>query len=146
MTGYYNTDCGYGLSQQLVIGALTFPLNPEDLSYSDEDAGVNISIKYDRFTKDLKAVMPTFKVTLRNITAAELSQITQFAINEFTNTVLTTGKGSLSLYYKNELLSSLYIQPPIEKSLSWFDSTQIPPVEIFDSVELSLVYPGARWF
>lgn len=146
MTAYYNTDCGYGLSQELTIGGLTFYLNPEDLVYSEESAGTSISIKYDRMTRQMDAVVPTFNITLRDLTAAEVEQITQFAITDFTNKVLTTGLGSLSLYYKGENLTNLYIQPPIQKGTSWFDSTQVPPVEIFDSVELTLINPGARWY
>lgn len=150
MTAYYTGDCGVGLSQKLTIPttptALEYFLNPEDLDFSDEDAGVSISIKYDRFTRDISAVMPVFTVVLRDILATEVYQITQFAQSDFLNTVLTTGKGSISLYYQNQLLEGLYIQPPIEKSSSWFDATQIPPVEIFDSITLKLASPTPRWF
>jgi hypothetical protein len=151
MTAYYSTDCGIGLSQKLTIPTtpepLVFYLNPEDLLYQEEDAGASISIKYERFTREISAVVPTFQITLYGLTAETVYALTTFAESDFLNNVSISGKGSISLYYQGQLLNNLYIQPPIQKSKSWFKNWESPtPTEIFDSITLTLVSPNPRWF
>lgn len=151
-TPYYESDCApgvFGISQKLVIPTtpeLEFFLNPDDLQYQDQDAGINVSIKYDRFTRDIGAVIPSFRITLQGITASVVEQITNFAETDFLNKVLVNGKGSINLYYKNEELTDLYIQPPIEKSNSWFRNWENPPTEIFDTITLTLISPNPKWY
>jgi hypothetical protein len=148
MPAYYSDTCGTGLHQKLVIPTtpnLEFYLNPDDVNYQDEDAGVSVSIKYDRFTRDVGAVVPTFTINLVGIDATVVSRITGFAESDFLNNVLTTGRGSISFWYQGDELTNLYIQPPIDKGPSYFiDGT--PPIERFDNVTLKLINPAARWF
>jgi hypothetical protein len=144
------TDCGYAIQQYLYIPttptALSFPLGPDDITFSQVDAGKQITIKYQAFNRQLSAFIPEISVSLYAVTVSDLQKITEFAKYDFLNNVRTTGLGSISLYFRGEKLNNLYIRPPIEAPTSVYTNWETPPVEIFDKVDFTLIHPEPKWY
>lgn len=148
---YFDPTCeGYALQQRLVIptspNPLTFVLGPDDVVYETQDAGKTIIVKYKSFTREIKAVLHHFTVTLNNINILDYEKLRAFAENDFKSKVRTTGEGSISLYHKGTLLEKLYIGTPIEAPKGWIPTWVASPVEILESVTLKIYSTEARWF
>lgn len=147
---YYSELCSqYGLQQALIFPTdpeLVFALNPDDISVTPVDAGKTISIKYQSFTRDIKANIKEFAITLYSVTKDDLVTITNFATEDFLNNVRLTGRGSLALYYKGEEFTGLYIDSPIVAPRSAFKNWEETPTEVFDTVELKIIAPDPTWF
>jgi len=147
----------YGLQQALIIPLsptnLVFPLNPDDIKFNQVDAGKSISVKYETFIRQISAFIPEINITLYSVTSDDLKKLTDFASNDFLNKVRTTGKGSITLYYRGEVLTDCYIRSPIESPSSVWQRWPLPgggvtvnPIEIFDQVNLTIISPDARWY
>lgn len=148
---YFDTDCNItALSQAIEIPIsptpLLFILNPDDIVYNDEDAGATLSIKYNRFTRDLKAVFKTFDITLYSLAAEEVKQIEAFANTEFLNTVRTTGLGSITVHFAGKPLNNCYIDSGIQKGKSYYENWKESPTEIFESLQMKVIYPEVNWY
>lgn len=148
---YYDSTCDtYSLSQAIEIpipgDPLVFILNPQDISFEDEQANATLSIKYDRFTRDLSAVFKTFNITLYSLPASEVVAIESFANSDFLTNVLTNGRGSLTVFFAGQQLDNCYIQGPITKGQSIYKNWLEPPEEVFDSIAFKVVSPNVNWY
>lgn len=152
MPSYYDSSCdSYSLQQALEIPLspepLLYILNPNDLQFEKQDAGANLSIKYQRFTRDLAATFDVFNITLYSVEASEYNQIINFATSDFLTNVLTTGRGSITLYLGGVAKNNCYIQTPIQASESVFKNWERPtPTEVFNEVKLTIVSPDVSWY
>jgi hypothetical protein len=153
----YSTLCEqYGLQQALIIPTtpnLVFPLNPDDIKFNQVDAGKSVSVKYDTFIRSISAFIPEINITVYSVTSADLKKLTDFATLDFVSNVRTTGKGSLTLYYRGEVLPDCYIRSPIDSPTSVWQRWPLPgggvttdPIEIFDQVSFNIISPNPRWF
>lgn len=148
-TSPFQGTCGFGLSQGLAIPTtpeLVFALNPEDITYEDETADSTLSIKYERFTRQLSAVFKTFQVTLYGLTAADVNSIISFANQDFLSNVLSTGRGSVEIFFAGNRLTNCYIETPIQKGPSVFRNWEDTPTEIFDTIGLKIIHPDVNWY
>lgn len=147
----YSELCNaYGLQQALIFPLtpepLIFALNPDDIRFNTVDAGKQITIKYQTFIRDISAFIPEISIDLYGVSVGDLKLITEFATNDFLNSVRSSGLGSLSLYYKGDLLNNLYIKPPIDAPTSVYKYWETTPTEIYDKVSFTLIHPEAKWY
>lgn len=147
----YSELCNaYGLQQALIFPLepepMIFALNPDDINFNSVDAGKQITIKYQTFTRQLAAFIPEISIDLYGVSVGDLKTIIQFATDDFLNNVQTTGLGSLTLYYRGDELNNLYIRPPIQAPTSVFNYWEETPTEMFDKVSFVLIHPEAKWY
>lgn len=147
----YSELCNaYGLQQALILPTqpepLIFPLNPDDIKFQQVDAGKSITIKYSTFSRQISAFIPEISISLYAVTQDVLNSIIDFATEDFESKVQTTGKGSVTLYYKGEELNDCYIRSPIDAPTSVYTYWEVTPKEVFDVVNFTIISPNSRWY
>lgn len=147
----YSELCNaYGLQQALILPLdpepLVFALHPDDIKFNQVDAGKSITVKYATFNRQISAFIPEISITLHGISQETLNTLIDFAIEDFESKVQTTGKGSITVYYKGEVLTDCYIRSPIDAPTSVYTYWEQTPKEIFDTVDFTIISPNSRWY
>lgn len=151
MSRYYVEECDiYSHYHRLTIPLSTYnlgtdfgyTLGSQDYTISQEQGDASISLKQGRFISQVSAVSKVFNMTLYGLTAVNVNLIKEFARQDWIN-FLSSGSGSITVDLDGNLYSGCYIRSPINLSDSIYDYSG---VEIFDTVELTVVYPNYSWY